>query len=140
MVGDEHELAGRVRRVDRACGVREDERADAETAEDADAEDDALGADPLVQVRSAAHKRDRCLAQRPEHEHPCVAERGRDRPAGDLRVGDLDRIDDLVREPAQPAAEHDADARRDVARLTDARDRGVELAGIHAEPSATRLS
>ena len=71
----------------------------------------AVGADALVQVRAAAHDRDRHAVERPEHEHAGVPERRRDRPAGDLVVRDLDAVVELVREPTEPAAEHEADAR-----------------------------
>ena len=74
----------------------------------------------------------------PEHERrrrgPTAVETGQ---PGISEYGISTRVLELVREPAEPAAEHDADARLERRRLADARDRGVEA---HAEPSATRRS
>ena len=91
MVGDERRASpGRYARRSPPRGVRDDERADAEPAEHAHAEDGPVGADALVEVRAPAHHGDRHAVDRPEHEHARVADRGRDGPAGDLAVRDLD--------------------------------------------------
>ena len=104
-----------------ARGVRHHERSDPEPPEHAHAEHHAIGADSLVEVRPAAHHHDRHAVERPEHQHARVADRRRDRPAGDLRVRDLDRVLELVGEPAEPAPEDDADARLELRLLPDPR-------------------
>ena len=102
---------GREVGIDAARRVRHDERADPEPAEHPHAERDAVGSDSLVQVRPPAHDRDRHAVERAEHEDARVPDRRRDGPAGDLRVRDLDAVLELVRKPAEPASEDDADAR-----------------------------
>ena len=106
--------------VDPARRVRHDERADAEPAEHADAERDAIGCDPLVEMRPPAHDRDRYAAERPEHERSGMSHRRR-RPAspGMSEYGISTRVVELVGEAAEPAAEHDADAGLEVGLLAD---------------------
>ena len=77
--------------VDPARRVREHERADPEPAEHAHAEHDPLRRESLVEMRAPAHDRDRHAADVPSDERAGVADRGRDGPAGDLGVRDLDR-------------------------------------------------
>ena len=127
MVGDEHQLARLEAVVDSADSVREDERADAEQAEHADAEDDLGGRDALVEVGAATHDGDRNAAEGAEDEPARVADGCRMRPAGDVLVRDLDHVLDCVREGAETAAEHDADRRRRLRPGTDRGDRSVEL-------------
>ena len=91
----------------------------------------------LVQVRAPLHDGDRHAGERPEDERARMAERGRDGPAGDLAVGDLDRILDRVGE-----ARRDPIPSTTAARGTSA-DRSLIAASVvvdHAEPSATRAS
>ena len=137
MIGDEDEQAGPEVGVDPARRVRDDERADAEPAEHAHAERDAIRADPLVEVRPPAHDGDRHAAERPEHERARMTDRGRTRPPGDVRVRDLHARVELIGEPAEPAPEHDAYPRLERCALSNPRD-GVVNA--HVDPSATRLS
>ena len=111
VIRDEDELPGPVVRVDPARGVRHDERADAERAEHPDAEDDAVGADALVQVRPAAHDGHRHASERAEHEHSRMPDGSGHRPARDLRVRDLDAVVELVGEAAETAPEDDAHPR-----------------------------
>ncbi len=137
MVGDEHELPRAERLVDRARGVRDDERAHAELPENANAEDRAVGADALVEMGPPAEHRDRHAVDGPEHEHARVSDRGGGRPTRDLGVRHLDAFLDLVGEPAEPAPENHADARLERRRLADPRDRLLEH---QVEPSAIRVS
>ena len=104
----------------------DDERADPERSQHAHAEDDAIGADSFVQVRPALHHDDRSTLERPEHEHARVPDGRRHRPARDLRVGDRDRVRQLVGEPTEPAPEDDADARLDSGLLSNAGDRVLD--------------
>ena len=137
VIRDEDEQAGPVVGVDPACRVRHDERANPEPTEHPHTERNPIGGDALVEVRAPAHDRDRHAAERPEHERPRVAHRGRDRPARDSEYGISDPRVELVGEPAEPAAEHDTDERLELRLLSDPRDGVVEA---HADPSATRLS
>ena len=137
MIRDEDELPRAEVGIDPAGGVRHDERADAEPAEHAHSEHHAIGADPFVQVRASAHDGDGDAGNRPEYEHARVPDRRRDRPARDLGVRDLHPRLDLVGEPAEPAAEHDAHPGREVGLLPDPLDGVVDR---QTEPSATRLS
>ena len=137
MVGDENELAGLEVGVDPSGRVRDDERANAERTEHPHPERDAVGADPLVQMSPAAHDSDGNAVERAEHECPGMTDRGRDRPAGDLGVRDLDPVVELVRQPAEPTPEDDSDERRELRDLPD------PLHGrrrAHVDPSATRRS
>jgi len=111
VVRDEDELAGLELGVDASRRVRHDERADAERAEHAHAEHDAIRADPLVEMRPPAHDHDGNTVERPEDERARMPDRGRDRPAGDVGVRDLHAILELVRETTEPAAEDDTDER-----------------------------
>ena len=140
MIGDEDEQPRPVRLVDPARGVRDDERAHAEPAEHADAEDRPVGVDPFVEVRPPAQDRHGDAVHVAEHEHARMADRRRDGPARDLGVRDLDPVLDLVGEPAEPAAQDHADPRLEVGLLADPLDGLVEQAGGHAEPSASRCS
>ena len=137
MIGDEDELAGREVGIDATRRVRHDERADPESSEDPDTERDPVGSDPLVQVRPPAHDRHRHAVERAEHEDARVPDRRRDGPVGDLGVRNLDAVLELVREPAEPASEDDADARLDRDLLANEPDGVVQA---HVEPSATRRS
>jgi hypothetical protein len=65
-----------------------------------------------------------------------VTDGGGDGPAGEVRVGDLDPVVELVDEAVEPAAEDDPDPGLDVGPLADPIDSGFDA---HAEPSATRL-
>ena len=121
MVGDGDERPGLERGVDRTAGVGEDEARDPEPSEDPDAEHDLRGRQTLVQVRAAPHHGDRDAAERPEDERARVAHGGRHGPARDLGVRDLDGILDRVGEPAEAAAEDDADARPGAASRLGAR-------------------
>ena len=51
--------------------------------------------------------------ERAERERPGVARDGADAEAGDVRVGDVDGVGELVDERAEPGAEHESDARRE---------------------------
>ena len=137
VIRDEDEQAGPVVGVDPACRVRHDERANPEPTEHPHAERNPIGGDALVEVRTPAHDRDRHAAERPEHERPGMSHRSRDGPAGNVLVRDLDTRVELVREPAEPAAEHDTDERLERRLLSNPRDGLVQA---HADPSATRLS
>ena len=137
MIRDEDELPGPEVHVDPAGGVRHHEGADAERAEHPDAEDDAIRADALVQVRPAAHDGHVDATERAEHEHSRMPNGGGHRPARDLRVRDLDAVVELVGESAETAPEDDAHPRLSLRGLPDPRDRGFEA---HADPSATRRS
>ncbi len=110
VIGDQDEQPGSVVGIDPSCRVRHDERADAESPEHADTERDAVGSDPLVEVRAPAHDRDRNAAEHPEHESARVADGSRHGPAGDLGVRDLHARVELIRERAEPAAENESDA------------------------------
>ena len=136
VIRDEHEVARREVLANAAAGVRDDERAGAEPAEDPHAEHDAVGRVALVEVRAALHHRHRHPGEGAEHERARVPERRRDRPAGDLAVGDLDPVLDPVGEPAQARAEDDCGAWYERRALADRGDGLVD----HAEPSATRAS
>ena len=63
-----------------------------------------------------------------------MADRRRHRPAGNLVVRNLDAVLHLVREPAEAAAEDDADRGLEIGLLPDPADGGVDRAGGHAEP------
>src|SRR5262249_44543633 len=127
-------------RVDRARGVRDDERADPEAAEDADSEDHTVGPDSLVEMRATAHDGHGNAADRAEHERARVTHRGRHGPARNLAIGDLDGSFDRLGEPSQAAPEDDAGARFEVRPLANALDGCVDLIGAHVDPSATRVS
>ncbi len=86
---------------------------------------------------AALQDRDRNALDRPEREQARVADRGRDRPAGDLAVRDLDPSSKLVGEAAEPAPEHDPDARHELRPLADPAYGVVEN---HDEPAARRAS
>src|SRR5262249_15115079 len=137
VVGDEDDLAWREVRVDAAGCVRHHERADPESTDDADPERDPIGGNALVEVGSADHRRARNVAEGPDHEHARMPDGGRDGPAGDLPIGDLDTILEFLHEATETAAEDESDPRLDRRPLTDGRDRVLDR---HAEPSATRLS
>ena len=64
----------------------------------------------------------------------------RDGPAGDLRVGNRDRVRQLVvGEPTEPAPEDDADSRLESGLLSNARNGVLDApSGAHVEPSARR--
>ena len=138
VIRDGDEPAGRHRRVDRAAGVRQDEAPHSEPSQDPDAEDDAVGRMTLVEVRPTLEHRDRCPAEAADDEHARVADRRRERPAGDLLVRDLDRLLDRVGERSQPAPEHDADRRLHTAPCPHDLDGVVELAQV--DPSCPRCS
>ena len=137
MVRDEDELAGPVPGIDPTRGVRHDERANPEATEHPHAERNPIGSDALVEVQAPAHDGDGHAAERPEHERPGVSHRSRDGPAGNVLIRELDTCVELVREPAESAAEHDAHERVERRLLSNPRDSVVDA---HAEPSATRLS
>ena len=67
-----------------------------------------------------------------------MPDRRGDGPAGELAVRELDGIVHGIGEPAEPAAEHDADLRAKRAPGPDRGDRVVEVA--QAVPSARRAS
>src|SRR5687768_17359124 len=92
---------------------------------------------PLVEVGTALQHRDGHAAESSEDERPRVTDRGRDGPAGDFAVRDLDRVLDRVREAAETAAEDDTHLRAKRHPTRDRLDRLVELRA-HAEPSCRR--
>jgi hypothetical protein len=142
VIGDEDELARPVRLVDRARGVRDDERADAEAAEHTHAEHRPVGRDALVQMRPPPHHRNGHVVDRAEHEHSRVADCRRYRPARNDGVGNLEAVLDLVGEPAEPASEDQPHARLETGALSNCANGIVERARArsHAEPSASRSS
>ena len=137
VIRDEDEQAGPVVGVDPARGVRHDERANPEATEHPHAERNPIGGDALVEMCTPAHDRDRHAAERPEHQRSRMSHRSRDGPARNVLVRDLDARVELVGEPAETAAEHDADERLERRLLSNPRD---GLVDAHADPSATRLS
>src|SRR5206468_7043753 len=90
------------------------------------AEDDIRRRETLVDVRAAAHHGDPGAAEAPDDERARMTERGRDGPARDLAVRDLDCFLDRVGEAAEPRAEDDADARLDSGTSGDRFGRTVE--------------
>ena len=141
MVGDEHERSLAVGGVDTARGVREHERVDAQPAEYPHAEDDPVGRVPLVEMRPSAQQKEREARERSDDQRARVPDCGGGRPAGDLAIGDLDRVVELFRERAQSAAEHDGELRAERRSIADRLRRPVELGDdAHAVPSARRNS
>ena len=93
----------------------------------------------LVEVRATFHDDDRCVAEAAEDERAGVPRGGGGRPAGDVRVADLDRLGDGVREPSETAAEDDPDRGSKLGTARDRSDRGVQ--GLaQADPSSARES
>jgi hypothetical protein len=137
VIGEEHEHARPEALLDRPGRIGDDERSHSQPSEHPHPEHRLVGADPLVEVRAALEDRDRHVVDLPEDEHARVPHRGRDRPAGDLAVRDLDPVPELVREAAEAAPEHHADPRLELRHLPDPQNRLVEH---YAEPSATRPS
>ena len=86
------------------------------------------------QMRPSLHHCDRSTAERPEDERARVSDRRRRGPARNLGVRNLHGTLDRVGEPAEAAAEDDADPRPDGASRLQRRYRLAELA--QADPSA----
>jgi hypothetical protein len=112
---------------------------DAEPGEHADPEDDLRGRMAFVEVRPPAQDPERRPRQPAADEPARVADRSRDGPARDLGVGQHDGLVQVVREPAEAAAEDDGDAGPQLGgRADDGRRLGEALG--HAVPSASRRS
>src|SRR5690606_20530835 len=90
-----------------AGGVGHDQGVDAELREDAHRERRGGGVVSFVEMEAATLGHDRGAGEGAGHQFALVALDGGRGKAGDLRVGNPDRVPDPVGEPAEPGAEHD---------------------------------
>jgi hypothetical protein len=114
VVADQHEVAGREVPVERAHRVGHQQGVDAERDHDAVGERHRAQAVSLVDVGASAQHGDRRALPVAEHELPGVTLHRRARPVGERRGverGAALRRVDPVGDRAQPAAQHDTDAR-----------------------------
>ena len=131
---------GRERGADAARRVRDEQRPRAERVEHANRKPRECRRVALVHVE-ASRERDDGPTPEPADDHATgVADDGGGGKAGDLGEGDVARILDAAREPAEARAEHDRRApdRRRRVRSTDRRPRASAAARApNGEPSIT---
>ena len=125
VVGQRDEAAGAGLGPQRAGRVGEHEDLRAEQPQRADRGRDGGRLDPLVDVRAALEAGDGDAVERAERERAGVARDRADAEAGDVGVGDRDRVGELVDERAEAGAEHEPDARREARRALLDRPGGV---------------
>ena len=114
MVAHDHQRPRPERRVEPAGRVGQDHDPRAELPEQQDGLDDEPRVVALVQVEAALEHDHRPPGQPAEEQPSGVPGRGRRGPAGQLRERDRDGILEVVRQPAEPGAEHDPDLGHEV--------------------------
>ena len=112
MVGDRDQRRRRPFRVEAAGGVGEEQRFAAELAEGVDRQPHRAGVPALVVMAAALEQRHPPAFDRAHHEPPGVTLDGGYRKAGNVEVGNGDRVIRLVGEGAEPRAEHDGERRQ----------------------------
>ncbi len=127
----------RVARVDAAGRVGHDQFLHAESSQHAHGEGDLVHAVSFVGVHATLHDGDGDAAEIAEDELAGVSGDGGLREAGDLGVGDRDRVLHLRGEAAQSRTQDDADARHGGVVLADVvcGGLGVGVEQAHAGPS-----
>ena len=115
-------VPGRVRRVDAAGRVGQDDDPRTERAHEQHRLHDESGGVALVEVEPALEQDDRDALDGPEQQPPRVARSGRRRPAREIRERDRDGTLERVGEAAQPRAQDDPDARNEVGSGADGGD------------------
>ena len=127
VIGDQHQVAGLVRRVHAAGGVRDHERLDAEAPDDTREEHDLVHLVAFVEVHASLHDHDGQRGGVAEDHAAGVSEDRRGLGAGDLAVGngglDVDTVDDV----AEPGAENETEARLERRSRADERHGFVNL-------------
>ena len=124
VVGDGDERALGDVGADASGGVGDDEDPAAEQAEDAGGEGDLVHRVALISVDAALHDCDWDAGNVPEDQLAGVAGDGRERPAGDVGVGDDVGAGDLGGEVAEAGAEDDADGGGELDLAADVRGGG----------------
>ena len=114
MVAHDHQRARPERRVEAAGGVGQHDDPRAEPPEQQDRLDDEPRVVALVQVEAALEHDDRAAREPAEEQPSGVPGRGRGGPAGQVGERDRDGILEVVREAAEPRAEHDPDLGHEV--------------------------
>jgi len=116
VIADQHQRAGRPRRVDPAGGVGDDQDAGAERDQHAGRERHGLGAVALVHVDAALHRDAACAGALADHQPAGVPGDVRPRDVRDVGVVDRRGTGEPVGEPAEPRAEDQPDLGRAVGR------------------------
>ena len=110
MVFDHHEVGLVVLRVHAAARIADDLDLAAQRLHDADRESDLLEGIPLVEVKAAFHRQDGLPAQASAQKSPCVRYHGGAREMRDIVIGNSFVRFDILRQPAQPGAQDNANA------------------------------
>ena len=97
--------------LESAGGVGEQQRLAAELAERVDRDPHRVRIAALVVVAAALKQRHPLALDCPDHQPPGMALDARDRKAGNVEIGDRDRVARFVCESAKARAEHDGERR-----------------------------
>ena len=112
MVGDCDQRRRQPVLVEAARGVGEEQRFAAERAEGLDRDRHGARIAALVIMAAALEEGDPSAFDLADDEPPGVAFDGRDRKAGDVDIGNRDRVARFIGESAEARAEHDCERRQ----------------------------
>ena len=125
MVFQQHQIADGVGRVNAAGGIRQNHRADAELFHDANRECDLRQAVAFVEVSAPLLRGHRLPFQFADDQIALMAVYSRDRPTGDIRVGDYRSVLELVSQATQARTKDQANCRLQLRALADGVRRGA---------------
>ena len=111
MVLDDHQVADVEVEAHAAGGIGNEEFLDAHGHHHADGEDDQVHPVAFIVVDAALHRDDALPAELSDDEVAFVADGGGHGEAGNVLVGDDERLLDLVGQLAEAASQHDTDLR-----------------------------